>query len=206
MPRHVKGEQVEIRQQKNSNKIRFAFGEDALDYSLEDSSGSRSYSVSYTDISRDRQTLVERNQWLGNVGLLWLALGAGLTAFSFVGEGKPSVSIWLWVGVVCYGLYRLRSTRFTIVPTEKGNLCVIDDADGQRILDEIASRRAQQFRSEYDFMPEGDTLEQYRVRFKWLHKEGALTDEELAQRLATIDAMHPASVEQARPVTGARLN
>lgn len=197
---------MEIRQQKNSNKIRFAFGEDALDYSLEDSSGSRSYSVPYTDISRDRQTLVERNQWLGNVGLLWLALGAALTVFSFVGEGEPSVSIWLWVGAACYGLYRLRSTRFIIVPTEKGNLCVIDDADGQRILDEIASRRAQQLRSEYDFMPEGDTPEQYRSRFKWLHKEGALTDEELAQRLAAIDAMDPARVEDVPPVTVARLN
>src|SRR3546814_13376254 len=78
---------MEIRQQKHSNKIRFAFGEEALDYSLEDSSGSRSYSVPYTDISRDRQTLVERNQWLGHVGLLWLLLGAGLTAFSFLGVG-----------------------------------------------------------------------------------------------------------------------
>jgi len=152
---------MEIRQQKNSNKIRFAFGEEALDYSLEDGSGSRSYSVSYTDISRDRQTLVERNKWLGNVGLLWLVLGAGLTAFSFVGEGKPTVSIWLWVGAACYAAYRLRTTRFTIVPSDKGNLFVIDDADGQPILDEIASRRA---------------------RFKWLHKEGALSDEDLQLR------------------------
>src|SRR3546814_5249122 len=83
---------MEIRQQKNSNKIRFAFGEEASDYSLEDSSGSRSYSVPYTDISRDRQTLVERNQWLGNVGLLWLLLGAGLTAFSFMGRSEEHTS------------------------------------------------------------------------------------------------------------------
>jgi len=61
---------MEITQKKNSNKIRFAFGEEALDYSLGDSSGSRSYSVPYTDISRDRQTRVERNQSLENVGLL----------------------------------------------------------------------------------------------------------------------------------------
>src|SRR3546814_11021998 len=55
----TQGQGMEIRQKKNSNKIRFVFGEEALDYSLEDSSGSRSYSVPYTDISRDRQTLVE---------------------------------------------------------------------------------------------------------------------------------------------------
>jgi hypothetical protein len=197
---------MEIRQQKNSNKIRFAFGEEALDYSLEDGSGSRSYSVSYTDISRDRQTLVERNKWLGNVGLLWLILGAGLTAYSYMGEGKPTVSIWLWVGAACYAAYRLRTTRFTIVPSDKGNLFVIDDADGQRILDEIASRRAQQYRSEYDFMPEGDTPEQHRARFKWLHKEGALSDEDLQQRLASVGALDAARLEHPSPTPSTRLN
>lgn len=196
---------MEIRQHKNSNKIRFAFGEEALDYSLEDGSGSRSYSVSYTDISRDRQTLVERNKWLGNVGLLWLILGAGLTAYSFVGEGKPTVSIWLWVGAACYAAYRLRTTRFTVVPSDKGNLFVIDDADGQRILDEIASRRARQYRSEYDFMPEGDTPEQHRARFKWLHKEGALSDEALQQRLASVEALDAARLEHPTPAS-TRLN
>ena len=197
---------MEIRQQKNSNKIRFAFGEDALDYSLEDSSGSRSYSVPYTDISRDRQTLVERNQWLGNVGLLWLILGAGLTAFSFMGDAGPKVSIWLWFGAACYLAYRYRTTRFTIVPTDKGNLCVIDDADGQRILEQIESHRARQFRSEYDFMPEGDSPEQHRARFKWLHKEGALSDDEFRQRMATVDALDPARMQQGAFDPGARLN
>lgn len=193
---------MEIRQQKNSNKIRFAFGEDALDYSIEDGSGSRSYSVAYTEISRDRQTLVERNEWLGNVGMLWLLLGAGLTAFSFMGDGGPKVSIWLWIGAACYAAYRFRTTRFIIVPSDKGNLCVIDDADGQRILAEIESRRAQQFRSEYDFIPEGDSPEQHRARFKWLHKEGALSDDELRQRMVTVDALNPGRA----PESGARLN
>ena len=197
---------MEIRQHKNSNKIRFAFGDDALDYSLEDGSGSRSYSVAYTQISRDRQTLVERNQWLGNVGLLWLALGAVLTAVSFMDGNKPTVSIWLWVGAACYAAYRLRATRFTLVPSDKGNLFVIDDADGKRILDEIASRRARQFRGEYDFMPEGESPEQYRARFKWLHKEGALSDDELEQRMATVEALDSVHREPSVPEPGMRLN
>lgn len=197
---------MEMKQQKNSNKIRFAFGEDALDYSIEDGSGSRSFSVPYTEISRDRQMLVERNQWLGNVGLLWLVLGAGLTAFSFIGEEGPKISVWLWVGAACYAIYRFRTTRFTIVPTDKGNLCVIDDADGQRVLQAIESHRVRQFRSEYDFMPDGETPEQCRARFKWLHKEGALSDEELKQRLTMVDGLDPGRMEQSVPEAGARLN
>ncbi|QDH70356.1 hypothetical protein [Marilutibacter alkalisoli] len=197
---------MEIRQQKNSNKIRFVFDEDSLGYSIEDSSGSRSFSVGYTDISRDRQTLLERNQWLGNVGLLWLALGAALTGFSLMGDEGLKVSIWLWVGAACYAVYRFRTTRFTIVPTDKGNLYVIDGEEGQRILQEIESRRAVQYRNEYDFMPESETPEQHRARFKWLHREGALSDDDLRQRLATVDALDPARVEQATPELGVRLN
>src|SRR3546814_1266621 len=141
-------------------------------------------------------SLVEGNQGLGNVGMLWLLLGAGLTIFSFTGDAGPKVSVWLWVGAACYAAYRYRITRSTIVPTDKGNLCVIDDADGQRILEQIELHRARQFRSEYDFMPEGDSPEQLRGRFKWLHKEGALSDEELRQRMVTVDALDPARVEQ----------
>src|SRR3546814_16752851 len=100
---------MEIRQKKNSNKIRFVFGEEALDYSLEDSSGSRSYSVPYTDISRDRQTLVERNQWLGNVGMLWLLLGAGRTIFSFPGDARSEERR---VGQECVGRCRSRGQPY----------------------------------------------------------------------------------------------
>ena len=47
---------MEIKQSRNSNRIRYVFGEDELQYSLEDTSGSRSFSVSYTDMSRNRRT------------------------------------------------------------------------------------------------------------------------------------------------------
>jgi hypothetical protein len=196
---------MEIRQRRNSNRIRYVFGEDELQYSLEDTSGSRSFSVAYTDISRDRQTLVERNQWLGNVGLLWLALGAVLTIVSFVG-GNGAFSFWLWIGAGCYAVYRLRTTRFTIVPSEKGNLLVIDDEEGKRILSEIESRRAAQFKAEYDFMPENDTPEQLRGRFKWLHREGVLTDDELKARLAMVDAFDLVRSPVEAPPYGIALN
>src|SRR3546814_3552460 len=192
-------------QRKHTDVTRFAVCDEALAYIREDTSCSRSYSVPYTDISLDLHTLVGRNPWLGNVGLLWLLLGAGLTAFSFMGDGGPRVSVWFWVGAACYAAYRYRTTRFTIVPTDKGNLCVIDDADGQRILEQIELHRARQFRSEYDFMPEGDSPEQLRGRFKWLHKDGALSDEELRQRMVTVDALDQAREETGMREHGARL-
>jgi hypothetical protein len=53
-------------------------------------------------------------------------------------------------------------------------------------------------------MPESDTPEQLRGRFKWLHREGALSDEELVARLEMVDATASANsqaVAMARGVT-----
>lgn len=196
---------MEIAQKKLSNRVRYVFGEDELEYHLQDSSGSRSFSVAYAAIGRDRQTLVERNQWLRNVGLLWIVLGVVMTGLSLSGDQGLKISFWLWIGLGCYAAYHVFSTRYTILPTEVGNLLVIDDADGQRILDEIAKRRADYLRREYDFMPESDSPEQHRNRFKWLRREGVLSEEELQQRLAIIDAMDPGRTSVA-PEPGARLN
>lgn len=196
---------MEILQNRNSNRIRYAFGEDEVQYSIQDSSGSRSFSVAYSDISRDRQTFIERNAWLRNAGLLWLGLGAVITAMAAI-KGQFAPSMWLFIGAGCYAVYHFRTTRFTIVPSEKGNLLVIDGDEGQRILKELESRRADYYRREYDFMPEGDSPEQHRNRFKWLHREGALSEDELKQRLAVIDASDPARLEAMGPASGAMLN
>ena len=178
---------MEISQKRFSNRIAFAFGDEELGYKIEDSSGSRAFSVPYQDISRDRQTLQERNQWLGNVGMLWIALGAVLTGMSYFGEGPFRLSFWLWIGLGCWAVYRFRRTDFILVPTEKGNLCVIDDADGARVLAQIASRRAASFRHQYDFLDPGETPHQQANRYRWLHREGALSDEELQQRLSLVE-------------------
>ena len=178
---------MEIKQSRHSNRIRYVFGEDEVQYSLEDGSGSRSFSVQYTEISRDRQTLEERNQWLRNVGQLWLLLGGGITLASFLGEGPAKLSFWVWLGAFCYAVYRLRWTKFTLLPTDKGNLLVIDDTEGPRVIQELESRRAAQFLREYDFIDETETPEQQRKRFKWLRSEGALSEEEFEKRVGMIE-------------------
>jgi len=197
---------VEIKQSRNSNRIRYQFGEDELNYSLEDSSGSRSFSVQYMEVSRDRQTLEERNQWLRNVALLWMLLGAGITAGSYFGEGPAKLSFWLWLGVFCYAVYWGRRTKFTILPSEKGNLLVIDNDDGPRLIQEIESRRAAQLLREYDFLDADETPQQQHKRFKWLHSEGALSDEELQKRVAMIEPVAIPAAAADAPESSRRLN
>lgn len=197
---------MEIAQKRNANRTRYVFGEREVEYHLQDSSGSRSFSVAYTDLSRDRQTLVERNPWLRNAGLFWIVLGAVLTVVQWFQDARIAPSVWLFVGAIAYAAYRLRSTPFVIVPSDKGNLLVIDDDAGQRILGELASRRAAAYRAEYDFFPEGESPEQHRRRFNWLHQQGALTDEELRERMGEVEGMEDGRQVGAAPSAGVLLN
>lgn len=89
--------------------------------------------------------------------------------------------------------------------SDRGDLLVIDDEDGPRILREIDSRRVDYLRREYDFLPQDESPEQHRKRFRWLHREGALSDEELRQRMATVDALDQMPA-MAAPDVPMRLN
>lgn len=182
------GEGMEISQKRGVARTRYVFHDDRVEYFWKDSSGSRAFSVPYTEISRDRQTLTERNVWLRNVGYFWLALGLFLLVVTWNDSGPQRGWLWAVLGAGCLAMYYAYPTRWRILPSEKGNLLVLEHGnDADRIEAEIASRRAAQFRAEYDFMPEGDSPEQLRNRFMWLHREGALTDEDLQARLLQVD-------------------
>ncbi|HET9835540.1 MAG TPA: hypothetical protein VFP88_04265 [Rhodanobacteraceae bacterium] len=195
---------MEITQKSGSAKTRYVFNDERLEYAWSDRSGSRSFSVSYTEISRDRQTLTERSTWFRNVGLLWMGLGLIWILLSWSRNHGANGWFWFVLGAGCYAVYHFRVTRYVIIPCEKGNLLVIDDEDGKRLINEIETRRAAQFREEYDFFPESDSPEQLRKRFKWLHSEGALSDEEFKQRMDKVEAQRqPPQADQATP--GERL-
>ena len=116
---------MEIKQKVQSYRADYVFGEDRLQYAWQDHSGSRSFSVGYGEVSRDRQTLVERNAWLRNAGLLWVGIGLILTAVRYYDKHELVPSMWLFIGVGCYVAYRLRAVEFTIIPTDQGNMLVI---------------------------------------------------------------------------------
>ena len=175
---------MEIQQNRNSNRIRYAFGEDEVQYSIQDSTGSRSFSVAYSEISRDRhlhraqRVAPQRRPALDWPRCLMTAIAA------IKGQFAP----WMGSSSVPVATPSITSAP-PISPScrPEGNLLVIDGDEGQRILQEIESRRADYYRREYDFMPQDETPEQHRNRYKWLYREGVLSEEELKQRLAVID-------------------
>ena len=178
---------MEVQQRHGATRLRYRFDTDSVEYRVEDSSGSRTFNVAYTELSRDRQELLERNEWFRNAGMLWMLIGVVFTALSFGGE-RPAISLWFWIGLLCYLIFRLRTTRYTIIPSDKGNLLVIHNSDHDRIVNELETRRADQFRREYDFVPDGDEPDSCRRRLDWLKREGALSDEDVEKRWASFMA------------------
>lgn len=196
---------MEIAQKHGGTKIRYVFRDERLEYAWESSSLSRSFSVEYTGVSHDRESLTEKNAWYRNLGFLWMALGCLLIAASWMEPGPPAYGAgltWLCVGAGSYAFFRCNIKRYVILPSERGNLLFFDNGTGRRILEQIECRRAAQFREEYDFFPEGEPPEQLRKRFRWLRDEGALSDEELAERMSRVDAIVLLSELEGQSVNG----
>lgn len=178
-----------ISQKRGSASTRYVFHDDRVEYAFKDSSVSRNFSVTYTAISRDREGLTERNVWFRNAGFFWLGLGLLLLVISWQEGQLGHGALWAVLGAGCLAAYYGYPTRYRILPSEKGNLLILDhDASADRIENEIMQRRAAQFRGEYDFFPESESAQQLRNRFTWLHREGALSDDELQERLARVEA------------------
>lgn len=190
---------MEIAQKRNSNRIRYVFEDDKLRYAIADGSGRREFSVRYDQISREMQSLEERSTWFRNAGALWLLLGLVLTTLDWSKFGRLDMSIWVPIGVICLSIYWLRVTRFLIFPSEQGNLLVIDNADGKRIVEELFRRRADYLRREYGVVRAGDTPDHLRGRLRWLHEEGALDERQLSERLEEVESLE-ARLQSATPL------
>lgn len=176
---------TQIVQAKNGTTTDFRFSEDELKFTLSDKTSSTTFKTPYTQLDREHGYFVERNTWLMNVGWLWLALGVGVTAMSFFATTPHTLkpSYWLFLGAGCAAFAWLRTVRYTKVQTESGALLVIDDAQKPRILAELDSRRLEQLRRWHDFVDADADPQAQRSRFQWIHREGALDEAELADRL-----------------------
>jgi len=181
-------------QKRFGNRTRFELRSEDFNYELVTEGSSRTFRMDYADLSADRETLTERNVWLRNVGLFWLALGGVLSAIRFVESQSLQTSIWLWLGLICLAAYQFRTVRYRIIPAERYNVLVIDDAQGAEIIGELEARRGRQLRARFDYLSPHEHPEQQRQRIHWLQKQGVLDANETSARLLQLQAMATAHV------------
>jgi hypothetical protein len=179
-----------IEQRRFGQRTRFDLRRDDFEYTLVAGGSTRSWRMDYAGLSRDRESLVDRNTWWRNVGLLWVLIGAVVVVAGYLEQQTLRGSIWLWLGLGCLAVYQVRVIRYRIVPAERCNVLVIDDARADAILGELERRRARQLRERFDYLSPHEHPEQQRRRIEWLRQQGALDGNEASARLLQLDTMN----------------
>jgi hypothetical protein len=169
---------VLLSQKKNGTQTNFLFRADAVTYTVQDGSGSRTFACDYEDIPFEISEMQERNVWLRNVGVVWLLLGAVISIYEYVAFNRPYISVWLIVGAVCYIIYYFRRTSYTIFDTPKGRIFIIRDKTHDTIKQEIETRRRGVYRKKYAHIDSASDPERETAKLKWLLEHDIITRQE----------------------------
>jgi hypothetical protein len=182
---------MEIIQKKKSNKHTFTFHDEYFNFAYEDKSGSGDMDLNYADFPQKSSIQIEQNEWLRNVGLLWLALGVFQLGFAIYSEASLSgKGFWMTLGVICITWAYFSKVTYTVFRSDRGSIYVIQGKQHDKIIEELNARRKSQLLSWYgEVNPEND-LEREIEKFKWLADQNIITNEESEQKIAQAELLN----------------
>ncbi len=175
---------MDYKQSRLKTKTEFTFEEDELEYSMQDNSNHLNFEISYGNFPKRSQKYFERNEWLRNVGFIWLFLGIGLTALNFF-QGNMRLSFWTWVGMICLAAYRYTWSEYTYFDTDEGRVLILKDSQSSAILDEIKTRRKKAFINWFENL-EFESVDQASRSLEYMVKEKIFTRSEADIRLDSL--------------------
>jgi hypothetical protein len=175
---------MQYTQSKLATKIELNFEEEELEYSMQDNTSDLNFEVAYHKLPKRSQTFKERNEWLRNVGYIWLALGIFFTIVN-IADGTIRVNFWIYVGLICLAVYRYTWADYTYFDTDEGRILVLKDSQSEEIMNELKSRRRAAFLSWFDKL-EFETDGQLEGTLDYLVKEKIYTRDEANAKLETI--------------------
>ncbi|WP_213997923.1 hypothetical protein [Arsukibacterium sp.] len=181
---------MEFMQKKNSNKHTFTFQDEHFNFAYEDKSGSGDTDFSYADFPKKSSIQIEQNEWLRNVGYLWIALGIFQLGYALYSNASLSgKGFWILLGAVCVSWAYFSKVKYTVFRTESGNVFVIQDKQHDQIISEINSRKKSQLLNLYGDVNPENSLENEINKFKWLAAEAIITQDESQKKIAQAQLM-----------------
>lgn len=190
-------------QKKNSNKHTFTFQNDHFNFAYEDKSGSGDTDFSYADFPKKSSIQIEQNEWLRNVGLLWIALGVFQLGYAvYSGASLSGKGFWMILGAACVTWAYFSKVKYTVFQAERGSIFVIQDKQHDQIINEINARKKSQLLHLYGDVDPENSLENEINKFKWLAAEAIISQEESQQKIAQAELMAKDKVE----LSGKMLN
>lgn len=194
---------MEFVQKKKANKHTFTLHDDYFNFAYEDRSGSGDTDMNYADFPQKSSVQIEQNDWLRNVGYLWIALGVFQLGYAIYSDASLSgKGFWILVGSVCVIWAYFSKVKYTVFGAERSNIFVIQDKNHDQIIDELNKRRKSQLLQWYgEVNPEND-LENEIQKFKWLVEQEVISKEESEQKIAQAELLKKDNFE----LPGERLN
>jgi hypothetical protein len=194
---------MEFIQKKKSNKHTFTLHDDYFSFSYEDKSGSGEVDINYADFPQKSSVLIEQNEWLRNVGYLWIVLGVFQLGYAIYTQAPLSgKGGWILVGTACVIWAYFSKVKYTVFRADRGNIFVIQDKNHDEIIRELNTRKKSQLLQWYgEINPENDLKSEIQ-KYKWLAEQGVITKEESEQKMAHAELLQQDSLEP----SGKRLN
>lgn len=178
---------MEVTQKRLTVKTRFEFGDEELTYSIEHKGSKGSFKVKYAEIPPPASQLLERQEWLRNIGVIWVVLGLFFMFRAYVnGASLSGQGFWPMLGVFCLIAYQATLVRLTVFKTGHGLLCVIQDKRYKQIVGEITSRKNAQLIKLFGEINRENDPEMEVRKFNWLREQGALTEEEAEKKIEQV--------------------
>ena len=186
---------MEIKQRRLSTKNTFTFNDESLNFSLKDKSGSDDLDINYAAFPEKSSTLIEQNEWLRNVGILWCLLGCYNVGTAISNGFSLSLSgnaFWLVIGLICLGTFALTKTKYSVFKTEAGKISVIKNKSHDIILSEIYARKKIQLLKWYGDINLENELENEINKFNWLVEQKIMSKVEAEEKIAQVEFAHKA--------------
>ena len=187
---------MEFIQKKRGVKQTFTLRDDHFNFAYEDKSGSGDIDLNYVDLPQKSSVSIEQNEWLRNVGLLWIALGVAQIGWAIFNDLSLSgKGFWLMVGMACVLWAHFSKTRYSVFRTERGNVLVMQNKQHQQIVETLHARRKAQLLDWYGEVNPDNELENEIRKFQWLVEQDVMTQAESEQKIAQAQLLHNSQYE-----------
>ena len=187
---------MEFIQKKRGVKQTFTLKDDHFNFAYEDKSGSGDIDLNYVDLPQKSSVSIEQNEWLRNVGLLWIALGVAQIGWAIFNDLSLSgKGFWLMVGMACVLWAHFSKTRYSVFRTERGNVLVMQNKQHQQIVETLHARRKAQLLDWYGDVNPDNELENEIRKFQWLVEQDVMTQAESEQKIAQAQLLHNSQYE-----------
>jgi hypothetical protein len=182
---------MKFNQKKWGNKSGFDLRETDFTYVFEDDSTETSLKHKYIDLPSEDECFNHADK---NILFLFLSISffvGGFIQYLFYQFWKGEVRLSLvTIGLVLVIMSRTTRTRYSVLPTDKGNVLVIKNKQHDEIITELYERRKQSFLKLYGGIDENNDCDYEIKKFDWLFEQGVIDENELAEFKTKVQLIH----------------